>query len=291
MVEMLFTYRGPAIHQTIRGMGAIPIFVDHSPAELPRLLSLSRRYRPTAWYNLSGPLMVALEALGRDPTEDLSSYRGVIYAGEPLGARARARAESWGLELFNHTGVGDVGAATECREHDGCHFWEDTALVEVLDPDGVGPVADGERGELVATTLVNKVTPLVRYRSDDLVRVTRAPCGCGRTHGRVWPLGRKSDEVVVGGPGGRSILPLDLWPAIEAVPETAAAVFQVIRPTRYVDRLSLRVGYARLGTGLAGRVAESVLAAVGVESEVELVEQETLLRLGPPHKIPRVVKG
>src|SRR4051812_40454665 len=279
-VEMLFTYRGPAIHWTIRGIGATPVFVDHDPRELPRLFDLSRRLEPRGWYNLSGPLIVALEELaneGVDIASELASYHGIIYAGEPLGPRARRLVESWGLELFDHTGVGDVGAATECRAHDGCHVWEDTAFIEVLDPDTLEPVGDGERGELVSTTLVNLVSPLVRYRSDDLVRFTRQPCSCGRTHGRVWPLGRKSDEVVV---DGRSVLPVDVWPAIEDVPETSAGLFQVVRPAGEVDQLQLRVGYARLGDGLQGRVEDAVEARLGVRPVVELVEQQALLRQG-----------
>src|SRR5439155_20755565 len=141
------------------------------------------------------------------------------------------------------------------------HVWEDTALIEVLDPETGVPVGDGERGELVSTTLVNLVSPLVRYRSDDLVRFTREPCACGRTHGRVWPLGRKSDEVVV---DGRSILPTDVWPAIESVAETSAGLFQVVRPERELATLRLRVGYARLTTGLRDRVADAVHAELGV---------------------------
>jgi phenylacetate-CoA ligase len=290
-VEMLFTYRGPAIHWTMRGIGATPVFVDHDPRELPRLFELSRQFQPTGWYNLSGLLIIALEELaesGVDIESALASYRGVVYAGEPLGPRARRRVESWGLELFNHTGVGDVGAATECREHDGLHVWEDTAIIEVLDPEGDQPVADGERGELVSTTLMNLVSPLVRYRSDDLVRFTREACACGRTHGRVWPMGRKSDEVVV---DGQSVLPVDVWPAIEDVPETASALFQIVRPARELDRLRLRVGYSRLEPDLRGRVEDAVEAHLGLRPDVELVEQGVLLRMGPPHKIPRVVKS
>jgi phenylacetate-CoA ligase len=166
------------------------------------------------------------------------------------------------------------------------------AFVESLDPDGAEPVGDGQRGELVASTLVDKIAPLIRYRSDDLVRITREVCGCGRTHARMWPLGRKGDEIVV---DGKSVLPGDIWPAIEAVPETSAALFQVIRPGREVDRLRLRVGYGEEGAkGLADlqrRVAESVAAAVGVEPEIELVPNDHLLRQGPPHKIPRVAKS
>jgi phenylacetate-CoA ligase len=292
----LFTFRGPGIHDTIRGVGATPVFVDHQPADVPQLVRFSRELRPTAWYNLSGPLVLALqqhaESANVDLAEAFSSYRGVTFAGEPIGPRARRLVEDdWGLELFMHTGVGDVGAATECREHDGCHFWEDTCYLESLEPDGTEPVGDGERGELVSTTLLDKIAPLVRYRSDDLVRITHEQCACGRTHGRVWPLGRKGDEVVV---EGRSVLPGDLWEAVERVPETSAGLFQVIRAQREVDRLRLRVGYATEGAHGVGdvrtRVTESVHEAVGIEPDVELVANEVLLRQGPPHKIPRVAK-
>jgi phenylacetate-CoA ligase len=290
---MLFTFRGPGIHDTIRGVGATPVFLDHHPDEVPTLFRISRELEPTAWYNLSGPLVLAIERAaveqGVDLAEAFASYRGVIFAGEPIGPRARARVEEWGLELFMQTGLGDVGAATECREHDGYHFWEDTAYAEHLEPGGDAAVGDGERGELVTTTLIDKIAPLIRYRSDDLVRLTRAPCACGRTHGRMWPLGRKGDEVVV---AGRSVLPGDVWAAIEGVPETGAGLFQIIRSRREVDVLRLRVGYAADGAGnltaLRTRVTEAVHAAVGVEPDVELVEYDVLLRQGPPHKIPRV---
>jgi phenylacetate-CoA ligase len=286
---MLFTFRGP-FYASAHAIGAVPIFFDHHPAELERFCELSRRFRPTALYTLSGPLIAALaqsaQAAAIDMRDVLASYRGAVFAGEPLGVRARQLVREWGLQLFVQTGLGDVGAATECREHDGCHFWENQALVEHVDPDGTLPAADGERGELVATALDDRVAPLIRYRSDDLVRLTRAPCRCGRTHGRLWPLGRKGDEVRV---QGRSIVPADIWPAIEAVEETCAGLFQVIRPQREVDRLRLRVGFAgdSAASDVARRVAAAVVDAVGIEAEIELVPNESMLRLGPPHKIPR----
>jgi phenylacetate-CoA ligase len=295
-MHCLFTFRGPGIHETIRGIGATPVYVDHQPEDIGNLLQLSRELRPTGWYTMSGPLLMmiehALQTGDLDPVDTFSSYHGVIFAGEPIGPRARARVESWGLELFLQTSLGDVGAATECAEHDGCHFWEDCAFVETLDPQGTDEVGDGERGELVSTTLVDKIAPLIRYRSDDLVRVTREPCACGRTHGRVTPLGRKGDEVVI---DGVSVLPGDIWGAIELVDETQSGLFQIVRTGREMDALRLRVGYATEGPkGLADlktRVTDSVASAVGVQPEVELVENAVLLRQGPPHKIPRVTKA
>lgn len=295
-MHCLFTFRGPGVHDTIRGIGATPVFIDHQPGDVEQLFRYSREFRPTGWYTLSGPMVMMIEEaatrLKVDLRETFSSYKGVIFAGEPIGPRARARVESWGLELFLQTGLGDVGAATECAEHDGSHFWEDCAYAENLEPDGTAAVGDGQRGELVSTTLIDKIAPLIRYRSDDLVRITTEPCACGRTHGRVWPLGRKGDEVVV---EGVSVLPGDVWAAVEGVDETAAGLFQIIRSGREIDKLRLRVGYATEGPkgldDLRTRVTDAIHEAVGVAPDVELVEHAVLLRQGPPHKIPRVTRS
>jgi phenylacetate-CoA ligase len=289
---VLFTFRGPT-YGFVQGMGGVPLLFDFQPDEMRRLAEASLEYRPTGLYNFGSALIHAMaeacDAAGLDPRDVFASYRGVVFAGEPLGRRSRAVAEAWGVELFEHTGVGDAMYAFECNRHDGLHYWEDAVLVEALEPDGDAPVPDGERAELVATTLFNRVAPLVRYRSDDLVRISRERCACGRTHGRVWPIGRKGDEVVV---SGRSVLPLDVWDAIEGVDACARGLFQVVRTAREVDVLRLRVGYARAWAERLGPVhddvCEAVEAAVGVVPEVELVEDASLLRLGPPHKIPRV---
>jgi len=289
---VLFTYRGPT-YGLVQQLGAVPVLFDFTPDDMERFCELSLYYRPAALYNFGGLLMHTVrevcERRGFDPCDVFASYRAVVFAGEPLGPRHRALAREWGVELFEHSSVGDVTASFECRAHDGLHFWEDTAFVECLEPEGDREVGDGERGELVATTLFNRVAPLVRYRSDDIVRITRAPCACGRTHARMWPIGRRGDEVVV---DGKAVLPVDLWAAIESVDACALGLFQIVRPARQVDRLRLRVGYA---TGWEHQlpavdddVRAAVHAAVGVVPEVELVREQQLLRLGPPHKIPRV---
>jgi phenylacetate-CoA ligase len=289
---VLFTFRGPT-YGFVQSLGAVPVLFDFDPAEMERFCELSLEYRPTALYNFGSVLMHAVrdvcERRRFDPRDVFSSYRGVVFAGEPLGARFRALAQEWSVELYEHCAVGDVTASFECAQHDGLHYWEDTALVECLDVDGRAPVADGERGELVATTLFNRVAPLVRYRSDDIVRVTRKACACGRTHARMWPIGRKGDEVVV---DGTSVLPVDVWSAVESVDACALGLFQIVRSSRHVDRLRLRVGYAPAWRDALRAVDDdvrgAVLDAVGVVPDVELVPDADLLRLGPPHKIPRV---
>ncbi len=294
---MLFTFRGPA-WLTPHALGASCVLFDHHPAEFARWCRASIELRPALLYTLSGPLIMAMahmEEAGLLPCdlgEVFSSYKGAVIGGERLGVRARADLARWGAEPFVHTALGDVGSATECREHDGLHFSEDTALVEILDPDGATPVAEGEVGELVATTLVPRNgNPLVRYRSEDLVRATTVPCGCGRTGMRLWPVGRKGDEVVV---DGRSVLPMDIWPVVESVPESAAGYFQVVRTGREMPALRVRVGFdpdstARSTAAVRSDLIEAIATETGITPEIDLVDNEVLLRQGPPHKIPRVV--
>jgi phenylacetate-coenzyme A ligase PaaK-like adenylate-forming protein len=123
------------------------------------------------------------------------SFRGFFdgeLRGQPLRRhQARMVREGWGLELFVYTSAGDTGTAWERREHDGYHLWEDTFLAEHLSADGTDPVPGDEVGELVATNLDDLAAPLIRYRSDDLVRMSGDTCGCGRTHSRMWVAGRK----------------------------------------------------------------------------------------------------
>lgn len=288
-----FTFRGP-VWVDMQRTGAVPIFFDHNPAELARMCRTSLELRPRTLYLLSTPLILGLETLEATKEFDLKdvfgSYAGVSYGGEPLGGRARGLIDRWGIALFMHTAVGDVTTAFECGQHDGCHVPEDDVFVEHLVPDSTDTVAEGDSGELVVTALDTSI-PLLRYRSDDIVRSVTAPCACGRTGRRIWTLGRKGDELVV---DGKSVLPLDIWAVIEGIEDTSSALFQIVRTQRQMDRLQLRVGYRPTAKPLAQlrtQVIDAIHSSVGIEPEVELVANEELLKLGPPHKIPRVVKG
>jgi phenylacetate-CoA ligase len=295
---MLFTFRGPA-WLTTHALGASCVLFDHHPSEFDRWCRASIELEPTLLYLLSGPLIMAMgymEQAGTLPfplTEVFASYKGVVIGGEHLGIHARHDLERWGGEPFLHTAVGDVGSATECREHDGLHAGEDSVLIEILDPEGSSPVPEGQVGELVATSLAPRGgNPLIRYRSEDLVRATTVPCRCGRTGMRLWPVGRKGDEVIV---GGRAVLPMDIWRAVESVPACAAGYFQLIRTAREMPTLRVRVGHDVKFSGSQRSVVDELTGAieqaVGVIAEIELVDNEDLLRLGPPHKIPRVASS
>lgn len=293
---VLFTFREGLNADKWLDSGMRPVTIQHLPSEMPHLIEVSRQLRPKAMFMLSTPLIITLDAYQKSSGDDLreafSSYKGAVFGGEPMSPNLRAIVEAWGLEIFELSSLGDLATTMECKAHDGMHTWEDIALIEHLDPGGNEPMADGERGELVVTALMDDVAPLIRYRTDDLIRFTRAPCTCGRTHGRMKPLGRKGDEMII---QGRSVMPLDIFPLMQQFPETRTGLFQLVRAQREADVLRLRVGFepsALTGTEkeLAGRVTEAFGTALGIPVRVDLLPNAELLKNGPPNKIPRVVK-
>jgi phenylacetate-CoA ligase len=295
-VHMMFTYRGGHRRRLYNELGVSDIYLSMHPAELPRLVEASIRFRPTVMNNFASPFLHAMEQYiektGIDPTDVFSSYKGAIFGGEPLSDRMKAVVKSWGLELYETTSLGDVASTTDCRMHDGFHAYEDLAYIEAIDPITAAPVADGEIGELVVTTLVDRLCPLIRYRTGDLVVIDRSPCGCGRVHSRFKILGRATDQILV---DGRSILPREIMGIVENHSETRHGLFQIIRRDREMPELSIRIGYdperlAGSPDGLKARLHDDIAAQIGVKTVIELVEEAELLKLGPPHKIPRVTK-
>jgi phenylacetate-CoA ligase len=132
----------------------------------------------------------------------------------------------------------------------------------------------------------------MRYRTEDLVRVTRQACRCGRTHARQWPVGRLGDLMIV---RGVSVTPSEVWRALESVPETAAGVFQIVKTGTHADRLTIRVGYDAaqapdLGD-LRDRVGAAIWAALSIEADLELWTTDALLATSTTGKIQRVVKA
>jgi phenylacetate-CoA ligase len=129
----------------------------------------------------------------------------VVIGAEPFTAPMREEIErELGVTAVDIYGLSEIigpGVSIECAEmQDGLHVWEDHFLPEVVDPDTGEPVAEGERGELVVTTLSKEALPVLRYRTGDITTLTREPCDCGRTHARMGNVrGRSDDKLVVRG--------------------------------------------------------------------------------------------
>ena len=195
-----------------QNLGALCIWAGTVPSE--RLLFILKEFQPTIiWTTPSYALYLGETALkmGIDPAKDLA-IRTIIVAGEPGGSIGTTREtieKIWNAELYDFFGLSDIfgACAGMCEAKDGLHLVEDHILVEVLDVETGRPVGDGERGELVYTTLRKKARPLIRFRTGDIGSINREPCSCGRTHARIKIHGRLDDMFII---SGVNVFPSDI---------------------------------------------------------------------------------
>ena len=117
----------------------------------------------------------------------------LVIGAEPHSEEQRRRIEDlFGVKAYNSFGLSEMngpGVAFECTEQSGLHVWEDAYLVEIIDPLTLQPVAPGEIGELVMTTLDRQAMPLIRYRTRDLTRFIPGPCRRRFLPVLNWPAG------------------------------------------------------------------------------------------------------
>ncbi|MBR3367635.1 MAG: phenylacetate--CoA ligase [Lachnospiraceae bacterium] len=111
---------------------------------------------------------------------------------EKLGIRA--------YDIYGLTEISGPGVAYECSEQNGMHINEDNFIAEIIDPVTGEVLPDGEKGELVFTSITKEAFPLIRYRTKDICILNREKCACGRTFVRMTkPLGRSDDMLIVKG--------------------------------------------------------------------------------------------
>ncbi len=127
-----------------------------------------------------------------------------IFGAEPWTEEMRQEIEkSLGIKAYDIYGLTETsgpGVSFECEEQTGMHINEDHFYAEIIDPKTGEVLPEGEKGELVFTSLDKKGFPLLRYRTKDICILTRKPCSCGRTHIKMSkPLGRSDDMMIIRG--------------------------------------------------------------------------------------------
>ena len=209
--------------------------------------------------------------------------RTLIVAGEPGGhiPATRERLErSWGARVIDHHGLTEVGPISfECREATSAlHLNECEFLCEVIDPASGAPVPPGGPGELVVTNLGRTASPVIRYRTGDIVRLQDEVCTCGRTLARAdgGILSRADDMVCV---RGVNVYPTAVEAVIRRFPEVVE--YRCTVSTRgplaaLAVEIELRPGAAVVGPPAA--VGDALREALGLTVPVRAVDAESLPR-------------
>ncbi len=213
-----------------------------------------------------------------------SSIRISIHAGEPgasIPSTKKMIEEMWGAKCYDHPGATEVGAfGFECEARPGgVHVNESEFIAEVIDPESGVAVKEGDKGELVITNLGRIGSPVIRYRTGDLVQPTREPCECGRLFIRLegGVLGRVDDMVVV---RGINVFPSAIENVMREFPEIDEFRIEAVQRRALTElRLTLEPGpECTSTTGLAERVAQKFRESIGLRPQVELVSPGTLPR-------------
>jgi len=146
--------------------------------------------------------LLMAEEIQRRGIKNKIKLKKMIFGSERSSDAMRERIKQiLGLEdMFDIPGMTELygpGTGLECARHEGIHYWADYYILEILDPVSLEPVAPGQIGEMVVTTLCKEAAPLIRYRTRDLTRLIEKPCSCGSVlpmHDRI--LGRSDDMII-----------------------------------------------------------------------------------------------
>lgn len=190
-------------------------------------------------------LAAAFQEEGINPAD--TTVHTLIIGAEPHSDAQRKRIEEiWGAKAYNNFGMSEMcgpGVAIECQEQNGLHIWEDNYIVEIVDPITLEPVADGEVGELVLTTLNREAMPLFRYRTRDLTRFLPGDCPCGRTHRRLARFQGRSDDMII--VKGVNIFPIQIEKILMQFPELASDYLITIETIGDNDEMTVEVELAQ----------------------------------------------
>jgi phenylacetate-CoA ligase len=221
-------------------------------------------------------------AQGLDPKK--SPLEVGVFGAEPWTNAMRAEIEeAFDMHAVDIYGLSEVigpGVANECVEtKDGLHVWEDHFYPEIINPETGEPVADGEKGELVFTSLTKEAFPIVRYRTRDLTRLLP---GTARSMRRMEKITGRSDDMMI--LRGVNVFPTQIEEQILTI-DGLAPHFQIeLTREGRMDEMTVHVEVAAADMAEANRTAvsnalrERIKAVVGVTVRVDVLPPESVAR-------------
>ncbi len=271
----LFT-GGLGAHVGIERLGATVVPV--SGGMTPRQVTLIDDFKPDAITVTPSYMLNILEEFQRQGIDPRAcSLKVGIFGAEPWTNAMRAEMEAafdmHAVDIYGLSEIMGPGVANECVEtKDGLHIWEDHFYPEIIDPETGAPVAEGEMGELVFTTLTKEALPMIRYRTRDL---TRLMPGTARSMRRMEKITGRSDDMII--LRGVNVFPTQIEEQLLATPGLAPHFQIELRREGRLDAMRVHVeglpGHgaeagAAAGTALAKRIKD----VVGITAEVAVAD-------------------
>lgn len=229
-------------------------------------------------------LYEVMRSMDIDPRRD-TKLKVLAIGAEPHSEEQRRRIEEMmGVKAYNSFGMSEMcgpGVGFECKEQNGLHFWEDYYIVEIVNPETLEPVPDGEVGELVLTSLCREAMPLLRYRTRDLTRVLGRSCPCGRNHVRLDRMRGRSDDMMV--LRGVNIFPIQIEKILMNFSELASNYLITLTTDKDNDNMTVEVELEELFTDdyqrlqeLAKRIQRALKDEILLTPQVKLLPKGSL---------------
>ena len=209
-------------------------------------------------------------------------WRLAVTGAEPHSEELRQKIqEKLGIEVYNCYGMSELngpGVAFECIFRNGLHIWEDRYIFEIINPETLEPVPDGDIGELVVTILHRDSMPLIRYRTRDLTRVIPEPCPCGRTHRRLARFtGRTDDMLII---NGVNVFPSQIEEVLLKKSGIGANYLIIVEKMGLLDKLTVQTEVtpelfaddARILNALRESLCTEISALITIRPKIELKE-------------------
>jgi phenylacetate-CoA ligase len=221
---------------------------------------------------------------------DLTStqLRLAVCGAEPwtenMRAEIEAKAGITAIDIYGLTEIMGPGVSCECQYKAGLHIWEDHFLAEVVNPATGQPLAYGQEGELVLTTLTKECLPVIRFRTHDLVTLYPEACQCGRTMVRMSKVrGRADDMLII---RGVNVFPTQIESVLLSVEGVEPHYQIIVDRKRHLDDIEIwvEVSEAVFSDEVRGleEVAEKVRvemnSVLGISARIKLVEPKTIIR-------------
>lgn len=218
---------------------------------------------------------------------DLQLQTG-IFGAEPWSENMRKVIEDkLQIDAFDIYGLSEIigpGVGYECAAKKGLHISEDHFIAEIIDPVSGEVLPEGERGELVITTVSKEALPMVRYRTRDITTLNREICDCGRTHVRMAKISGRSDDMII--IRGVNVFPSQVESILLEMGETEPHYQLVVERHGSLDTLKVMVEVSeqmfsdqvRGLENLEQRIRVEIDNLLGVTAEVKLVEPKSIPR-------------
>jgi phenylacetate-CoA ligase len=234
-------------------------------------------------------LYLAEEASAEGVEIKSSKLRVGIFGAEPWSEAMRSEIEAnLGLDAIDIYGLSEImgpGVAIECiNEKHGLHIWEDHFIPEIINPETGEPVAEGDKGELVITTITKQGIPLIRYRTRDITSISYTPCSCGRTHARIARMSGRSDDMLI--IRGVNVFPSQIESILVRIEGVEPHYLLIVDRKDNLDTLLVQVEVderifsdeIKILQSLSHRIEKEIKDMLGVTCTVKLVEPKTIQR-------------